>query len=96
MNQLTPIQAKATYRALFVTANCLLIGSQVPFVSIAFSNLTYISYTYYVNLKQKTKLNTVFGAVVGALPILVGIFSAIPLEHFNLVHLTLFTYLFLW
>lgn len=47
-------------------------------------------------MKRNTSFNTFYGAIVGALPILVGFLSVIPLSKLDLSHLMTFNYLFLW
>ncbi len=48
-----------------------------------FTNFTFFGYILYIKLKPLTRLNTVFGALIGALPILIGMTAALPLSDLN-------------
>lgn len=47
-------------------------------------------------MKQITRLNTLFGALVGSLPILVGMSAIQPIAMMNGNNILVFSYLFLW
>lgn len=68
---------------------------QVNLVTAALAILTLVSYVFlYTPLKQRTSLNTLVGAVPGALPVLGGWTAAGG--HIDGVVLSLFWILFLW
>ncbi len=69
--------------------------AQTPF-SIILTNLTYFSYLGYIKLKKMTSFNTLFGALVGALPLLVGIANNKGLDFLTDMSLGMTGYLFLW
>ena len=73
----------------------MLIGQCNP-MAIILSNLTYFSYIVYIKMKKKTSLNTLFGALVGALPLLVGIADNKTNLLLDPMCLGLTSYLFLW
>lgn len=71
-----PEQAEFIKNMLFLSSNSFLYFGNICLTSIAFSNITYFSYILYIKLKKKTELNTLFGAFVGSLPMLVGMTHA--------------------
>jgi protoheme IX farnesyltransferase len=89
-------QAGYIKNGLFYGSNLILLAGGIAPISIILTNLTYFSYIGYIKLKKVSTLNTLFGAVVGALPILVGITNN-PLESiFNELLIGTTGYLFLW
>jgi heme O synthase-like polyprenyltransferase len=58
---------------LFYGSNLVMLAGGCTPMAIVLSNLTYFSYIIYIRMKKKTSLNTLFGALVGSLPLLVGI-----------------------
>jgi len=64
--------AKTLNMGLFLASNLILLVNNINPMSIILSNVTYFSYIIYIKLKPVSSLNTVFGAIVGSLPILIG------------------------
>lgn len=94
--ELSPKYATKVRNGLFLTANAsfLLFGLSYP--AILLSNLTYATYYGYVKMKLRSKLNTTFGAVVGTLPIMIGIVQNVPEFYYSVDLLCNASYLFFW
>ena len=58
---------------LFMSSNLILLSANINPTSILLTNLTYLSYIGYIKLKPISSFNTWFGAVVGSLPLLIGL-----------------------
>lgn len=95
-NLISLTKAKNINIALWLLANsCMFIGD-VALLSIGLSNITYLSYYAYLKMKPITKLNTLFGAIVGSLPLLVGIVNNINIFDLGTKEICDLSYLFFW
>lgn len=69
--------AQATALGTFLASNAILFPVVSP-VSLFLSNLTLLGYVAYLKLKTLTSLNTLFGSVVGSMPLLIGATAVQP------------------
>ncbi|MBL9085094.1 MAG: protoheme IX farnesyltransferase [Planctomycetales bacterium] len=92
--RLTPRQV-ATFGLVTTVAGVVLLASQVNLLTAAFGFATWILYVVvYTPMKRSTPLNTVVGAVAGAMPVLMG-WAAVA-GPANLSAASLFMIVFLW
>lgn len=95
-NLLSLSKAKGINISFWTLANCALYFGGVAPMSILISNATYASYYLYIKMKPITKLNTLFGAIVGSLPLLIGISHNISPLDIGIKEICDLSYLFFW
>ena len=81
---------------LFYGSNLVLLAGGISPLSIVLTNMTYFSYIGYIKLKKMSVFNTLFGAVVGAMPFLVGVSNNLTNFVLSDLSLGMTGYLFLW
>ena len=89
-------KAKKINLSLWALSNLVLYCGHVEPLSILMSNVTYASYYVYLKIKPISKLNTFFGAVVGSLPLMIGMIHNINPIDLGTKEICDLGYLFFW
>lgn len=95
-NLMSILKAKRINVGLWGLANGLMYFGNVAPLAILISNATYASYFLYLKMKPLTKLNTFFGAIVGSLPLLIGMTHNISPMDLGIQEICDLGYLFFW
>lgn len=82
--------------SFYTTSNLIQVMCGVGMAPILLSNLTLGGYLVYIVLKKQTRHNTVFGAVVGTMPILIGMSQCVGVTALPPVLAMMVFYLFNW